>query len=161
MVLTAVAFTVVLAAGRGRWLTAVEVALLAALGLLVAPLAAFGAYFGAWHAVRHVARLLEEDPRNTDDLQGGHLARPLGRFALAAALPTAVALGTVLLLWSLADGWRGFVTANLSLLAGLTVPHVVVVTWWDRHQRTGRDVGAHDHGGHQLGGLHGRGRGHA
>jgi len=138
VVLTAVALTVVRRLRRRRWLGALEVALLAAVGLLVAPLAAFGAYFGAWHAVRHVGRMIAQDPASTPDLAAGRMLRPLGRFARAAAAPTAVSLAALAALWALAGGWQGFVTANLALLAGLTVPHVLVVTWWDRyHARRG------------------------
>ena len=145
--LTTTAITVVLGAVgatlahrllQRRWLAALEVALLTAVGLLVAPLAAFGAYFGAWHAVRHIGRMLTEDPANATDLAHGHLLRPLARFALTAAAPTAVSLTALAGLWALADGWQGFVTANLALLAGLTVPHVLVVAWSDRHQNRTR-----------------------
>ncbi|WP_432487272.1 Brp/Blh family beta-carotene 15,15'-dioxygenase [Kineococcus sp. SYSU DK018] len=135
LVLSAVVLTVARRLHRRRRLAAAEVALLAAVGLLVPPLVAFGAYFGGWHAVRHVGRLLAEDPANTGDLAAGRLARPLGRFALAAAAPTAVSLAALGALWSTTDGWRGFVTADLAVLAGLTVPHVLVVAWWDRHPR--------------------------
>jgi Brp/Blh family beta-carotene 15,15'-monooxygenase len=118
-----------------RWLAAAEVTLLAAVGATVPPLVAFGAYFGGWHAVRHVARLLAQDPASTDDLASGRVAVPLARFARAAAVPTAVSLLALAALWSLADGWRGFVTADLSVLAGLTVPHAAVVAWWDGQSR--------------------------
>jgi len=133
LVLGAVVLTCVHRVSRRRLLGAVEVALLAAVGLLVSPLAAFGAYFGAWHGLRHIARMLSEDPANTTDLARGHLLRPVGTFALTAAAPTAISLAALVGLWTLAGGWRGFVTANLALLAGLTLPHVVVVAWADRH----------------------------
>lgn len=116
-------------------LPAAEVALLAGVGLTVPPLVAFGAYFGGWHAVRHVARLITADPANDLDLDSGRLLRPVGRFAVSAAAPTAVSLAALAALWAVADGWRGFVTANLALLAGLTVLHALVVAWWDRHPR--------------------------
>ncbi|WP_432497543.1 Brp/Blh family beta-carotene 15,15'-dioxygenase [Kineococcus gypseus] len=134
-VLAAVAITLARRLRRRRPLAAAEVALLAAVGLLVPPLVAFGAYFGGWHAVRHVGRLLAQDPANAVDLAVGRLLRPLGRFALAAAVPTALSLAALGALWSLAGGWRGFVTADLAVLAGLTVPHALVVAWWDRRAR--------------------------
>jgi len=77
---------------------------------------------------------VREDPANATDLERGRLARPVSRFALAAAVPTAVSLAALGGSWALAGGWQGFVGANLALLAGLTLPHVLVVTWWDRHQ---------------------------
>ncbi|WP_432521477.1 Brp/Blh family beta-carotene 15,15'-dioxygenase [Kineococcus sp. SYSU DK006] len=134
LVLAAVAVTLVHRLRRRRWLAAGEVALLAAVGLLVAPLAAFGAYFGAWHALRHIARMVAEDPGNAADLAAGRLARPVARFAVGAAVPTVASLAALAGSWALAGGWRGFVTANLALLAGLTVPHVLVVVWWDRRR---------------------------
>ena len=117
---------------RGRVLPVAELGLLVALAVVVSPLAAFGAYFGAWHALRHTARLVETDPASALDLVAGRAGRPWGRFALKAALPTTAALGTLLVLWSVAGGWRAFVAADLALLAGLTVPHVLVVAWSDR-----------------------------
>ena len=114
-----------------------ELALLAVTAVVAPPLAAFGAYFGGWHSVRHLARLLAEDPANAPELRAGRLARPLARFARAAALPTAAALATVLALWALAGGWRAFVAADLVVLAALTAPHLVVVAWLDRRARGG------------------------
>jgi hypothetical protein len=39
-------------------------------------------------------------------------------------------------LWAAARGWQEFVAADLSVLAALTVPHVVVVGWLDAQQRS-------------------------
>lgn len=121
---------------QGRLLEASELGLLVAAMLVLSPLAAFGAYFGGWHAVRHLARLLHEDPRNTPDLIRGRLARPLLRFARSAFLPTLISLIALALLWDLADGWRDLVAAHLALLAALTVPHMVTVAWLDRSHRS-------------------------
>jgi Brp/Blh family beta-carotene 15,15'-monooxygenase len=110
---------------------AAELAGLVVLALVVPPLAAFGAYFGCWHAVRHVARVVAEDPGSAADLAAGRLGRPLRRFAVRAALPTAAVLGVLCLLWSTAGGWRTFVATDLPLLAALTLPHVLVVSWLD------------------------------
>jgi Brp/Blh family beta-carotene 15,15'-monooxygenase len=116
---------------RRRFLEAVELATLLLLGLVVPPLAAFGVYFGAWHSVRHLARVLAEDSASTRELAAGVIGRPLSRFALAAAAPTVVVLLVLGLLWSFAGGWRGLVGTHLPLLAALTVPHVLVVSWLD------------------------------
>jgi Brp/Blh family beta-carotene 15,15'-monooxygenase len=72
-----------------RRLFAVEILMLVALFVILPPLPAFGAYFGGWHAVRHVARLVRDDPRNGSDLDRGHLLGPMARYARAAAVPTA------------------------------------------------------------------------
>ena len=110
--------------------------LLTVAGLVVPVAAFFGAYFGTWHSGRHTARLVAEDPVNAADLAAGRLGRPLLRFARIAALPTTAALATVLALWVSAGGWEAFVAADLAVLAALTVPHVVVVTWLDSRQRS-------------------------
>jgi beta-carotene 15,15'-dioxygenase len=115
-----------------RWLEAAEVAVLLALVLLAPPFAAFGVWFGSWHAVRHVARVVADDPA------GGRAA--LRRFAVAAALPTAAVLAVGALLWSVAGGWTGLVATALPLLAALTLPHALVVAWLDR-TRTGATLG--------------------
>jgi Brp/Blh family beta-carotene 15,15'-monooxygenase len=124
------------AAVRRRWLEAAEVAALLALALVVPPVAAFGIYFGCWHAVRHTARVVAEDPANRWDLTAGRLARPVRRFAVAAALPTTAVLVVLAVLGSAADGWRGFVATDLPLLAALTLPHALVVTWLDSAEST-------------------------
>ncbi|SDM29424.1 beta-carotene 15,15'-monooxygenase, Brp/Blh family [Geodermatophilus siccatus] len=121
-----------------RWLDAAELGVLTALVLVVPPLAAFGVWFGCWHAVRHVARVGAEDPGNRADLVAGRLGRPLRRFAVQAALPTAAVLVVLALLWSTADGWRAFVATDVPVLAALTLPHVLVVGWLDRLESGGR-----------------------
>ncbi|MEX5719609.1 Brp/Blh family beta-carotene 15,15'-dioxygenase [Geodermatophilus maliterrae] len=118
-----------------RWPEAAEVGVLLVLVLVVPPLAAFGVWFGCWHSVRHVARVLAADPANAADLAAGRLAAPLRRFALAAALPTAAALVVLAVLWSAADGEGDLLATTLPLLAALTLPHVLVVAWLDRAPR--------------------------
>ncbi len=112
----------------GRWLEAAEVAVLLALVLLAPPFAASGVWFGCRHSVRHVARVVADDPGDDPDA--------LRRFAVAAALPTAAVLAVGALLWSAGDGWTGLVATALPLLAALTLPHALVVAWLDR-TRTG------------------------
>ncbi|MGY1682355.1 beta-carotene 15,15'-dioxygenase, Brp/Blh family [Geodermatophilus sp. SYSU D01176] len=120
---------------RRQLVEAAELAGLVVLVLVVPPLAAFGVYFGCWHAVRHVARVVAEDPGSAADLAAGRLGRPLRRFAVRAAPPTAAVLVVLALLWSAAGGWRAFVAADLPLLAALTLPHVLVVGWLDAAPR--------------------------
>lgn len=119
---------------RGRRAEAVDLGLLVLLAVLVHPLAAFGVYFGAWHSVRHLARTLVDDPGNARLLADGRLGAALRRFAVSAALPTLASLLLVGALVVAADGWRGFASEYLALLAGLTVPHLVTVAWADRRR---------------------------
>ncbi|MGY1697026.1 Brp/Blh family beta-carotene 15,15'-dioxygenase [Geodermatophilus sp. SYSU D00814] len=116
----------------GRWLEAAEVAVLLTLVVVAPPFAAFGVWFGCWHSVRHLARVLADDPAGAGDLAAGRLGRPLRRFAAAAALPTLIALAVLAALWSAAGGWRGFLATDLPVLAALTLPHALVVGWLDR-----------------------------
>ncbi|MGY1731010.1 Brp/Blh family beta-carotene 15,15'-dioxygenase [Geodermatophilus sp. SYSU D01045] len=119
----------------GRWLEAAEVAVLLVLVLTVPPLAAFGVWFGCWHAVRHVARLVAADPANAGDLARGRLGAPLRRFAVAGALPTLAVLAALALLWPAAGGWRGSLATALPVLAALTLPHALAVARLDRAAR--------------------------
>ncbi|MDP9390151.1 MAG: hypothetical protein M3P89_01910 [Actinomycetota bacterium] len=105
--------------------------------LAAPPLVAFGVYFGAWHSVRHVARMVAEDPANAADLADGRLAAPLARFSTAATLPTVAVLAALAVLWSAAGGGYGLVVTHLPLLAALTLPHVLVVAWLDRQASRG------------------------
>ena len=134
-VLAVVAAAVGVRMARRRFAAAAELVLLTVAALVVPAAAFFGAYFGTWHSGRHTARLVAEDPANGADLGAGRLGRPLLRFARTAALPTVAAVATVLALWVTAGGWEAFVAADLAVLAALTVPHVVVVTWLDARQR--------------------------
>ncbi|MCZ2839202.1 Brp/Blh family beta-carotene 15,15'-dioxygenase [Modestobacter sp. VKM Ac-2985] len=122
-----------LARGRPGW--AAEAGVLAALFALAPPAAAFGVYFGGWHAVRHIGRLLVLDPRNADDLAAGRLGAPLRRYAAAAAAPTGVALTGIALL-VLSAQRPDWTAGALAVLLGLTVPHMAVVALLDR--RAGR-----------------------
>jgi Brp/Blh family beta-carotene 15,15'-monooxygenase len=112
--LAAVAAAVTAATGwllaRRRRREAAELALVAGVFVVAPPLAAFGAYFGLWHAVRHTGRLLD-------------LAR-------AGALPSAAALAAVAVLWQLGD--VAGLQAQVSVLLALTFPHAAVVWALDR-----------------------------
>ncbi len=123
---------------RQRWSAAVETVLLLVLFTVAPPLAAFGVYFGLWHALRHTARLIADDPANRADLDAGRMLRPLRRFAVEAAVPSAVALGTVVALVQLAAGHDGLVPPVFCVLLALTVPHVVIVARLDSDDRDDR-----------------------
>ena len=110
---------------------AAEVVLLALLFVAVPPLAAFGVYFGAWHGLRHTARLIGRDPRSHADLAAGRLRRPLRRFGVSAALPTLVAGTSAAALVLVAGQHTGLTGTVFSVLLALTVPHLVVVAALD------------------------------
>ena len=115
----------------GAGLTVKANALLA----LAPPLAAFGIYFGGWHAPRHTARLLDlarggypGDANTSAAAPGwGSAAVVLGR---SAALPSVAALATVGALWAARD--LASIQAEVSVLLALTFPHAAVVMALDR-----------------------------
>ncbi|HEU4675183.1 MAG TPA: Brp/Blh family beta-carotene 15,15'-dioxygenase [Motilibacteraceae bacterium] len=117
-----------------RLLDAGELALLLATFWLAPPLAAFGVYFGCWHAVRHTGRLL--DLARQQDVDAGW-SRALRRLLVAGSWPTAVALLGVLGLWALHG--RTSLQAEVGVLLALTFPHAAVVWTLDRRAaRTGQ-----------------------
>ena len=124
---------------RRRRLEALELCVLLGVALLLPPPVALGLFFGAWHSVRHVARVLTEDSASASP---GRPAAALLRFLRSAAAPTAVALGALLLLQQLVDSGEGLTAALVPVLAALTVPHALVVTWLDRVQGASRDQAA-------------------
>jgi Brp/Blh family beta-carotene 15,15'-monooxygenase len=141
--LIAAGATLRLVAG-GRRVEAGELVLLTATFAVVHPFAAFGVYFGLWHALRHTARLV--------DLAAADGAVRIGvrRFAVQAALPTAGALAvlagvlvTARLAGAPASGASSLLAAEIATLAALTFPHTGVVTLLDeaRRRASGRSAG--------------------
>ncbi|MGN6242127.1 MAG: Brp/Blh family beta-carotene 15,15'-dioxygenase [Motilibacteraceae bacterium] len=119
-----------------RLLDAAELALLLASFWLAPPLAAFGVYFGCWHAVRHTGRLL--DLARQQDVDAGW-ARAVRRLAVAGSWPTVVALLGVLGLWLLHG--RTSLQAEVGVLLALTFPHAAVVWAMDRRSAPERSRG--------------------
>jgi Brp/Blh family beta-carotene 15,15'-monooxygenase len=114
---------------RGRALEAGELLLVAAVFAVAPPLAAFGAYFGLWHAVKHTGRLLDLAREPGGEARWRAAAVRLVR---AAALPTAAALSAVTALWLLGDA--AGLQVQVSVLLALTFPHAAVVWLLDRRQ---------------------------
>ena len=117
-----------------RWV-ALDIAIVGALGLIAPPLVAFAVWFGGWHAIRHCARMLTVEPGCASLVSTGRDRSAVLRLIRLAALPSAAALATVLVL-----GWFTVTASDpavvvaeiLRLLLALTVPHMVVVWWLDR-----------------------------
>jgi Brp/Blh family beta-carotene 15,15'-monooxygenase len=126
--------------GRRPRRTALEAVVLVAFFAVVPPVLAVGLYFTLWHSVRHILRLELTDPVAAEELRRGRLLRPFLRFAHEAWPITAIAvvmlLAVALLLRSADLG------VYLLLLAALTTPHAVVVSWMDRRQGTWSPAGA-------------------
>lgn len=124
---------------RRAWrVDAAETVLLWAFFLLVPPVLAIGFYFPLWHSLRHVGRLIDLEEGGHDALVDGEATTALWRFArdaLPLTLVSVVLLGVVAAavpagVGSLTD----VAAAYLVLLAVLTLPHFVVVTYLDRRQ---------------------------
>lgn len=110
------------------------------MALVAPPVLTFAVFFGAWHSLRHLARLLRPGsvtaPRPDGPVTAGRLDRRVLSWSAAGSI-AAVAVVTAVLVWS------GLTTVQLLavLVAGLlalTVPHAVVVAWFDtRHPTPG------------------------
>jgi Brp/Blh family beta-carotene 15,15'-monooxygenase len=186
MVAVVVAVGLAALARRRQFLDAAELGLLTLMFAVAPPLAAFGLYFGCWHAVRHTGRLLDlarrhlaQRPVEPRQLDPGQLDRalPQVRWSAASALlarasvwPSAVALLAVLLLWSSRE--LAGLQAEVAVLLALTVPHAAVVWVLDRRQAVGvgaerqngrcdrrRPVNAHHRAGRAAGPPAGAGAG--
>ncbi|MBT0567711.1 Brp/Blh family beta-carotene 15,15'-dioxygenase [Williamsia sp. CHRR-6] len=133
--------TVVIAARRHHRGLIVDVALIAALGALAPPLVAFAVWFGGWHSVRHLSRLLLEHPSLRTRVQAGDTRSALRALLRWAAAPTAAAVVFMLIVAVLidraADPTAALGTALVVLLA-LTVPHMGVVAALDHQARRGQ-----------------------
>lgn len=125
----------------GRSLELAELLLVAGTFALAPPLAAFGIYFGGWHAVRHTARLLDLArgtlPTCSSAPAGGSSWGPAAtRLGRSAALPTLGALVAVGMLWKARD--LAGIQAEIGVLLALTFPHAAVVLALDRRAASAR-----------------------
>ena len=117
---------------QGRTRATLELAALTVLGYVVAPLLAFAIYFGLWHALRHTARLAEHT-------HGSISARTIWR-TFAQGLPSLIgAIAVVGILAALASSFTvsgAWLWFGLAIVWGLTVPHMIMVSAFDRRQRS-------------------------
>jgi len=131
---------------RGRVGPVAELALLALLGLSAPPVLAFGIFFGAWHSLRHTARLLAlpaaplpaaSGSVSSGPVAAGYTGPTLDRrtFACAGGGSVLVAAAAITVLWGTGTAAPGLVAAAVSALLALTVPHTAVVLWLDRRSR--------------------------
>ncbi|WP_458188028.1 Brp/Blh family beta-carotene 15,15'-dioxygenase [Haladaptatus sp. NG-WS-4] len=124
---------------RRLWrLDAIETTLLAVYFAAVPPILAIGVYFCVWHSLRHIARIVCLDEASVRDLADGNVRSPLRRFVYDA---TPLTVGALVLLAGVAvvvpvppETVPEAVGLYLVFIAGLTLPHVVVVTLLDREQ---------------------------
>jgi len=128
VILAAVVVSIIVLLHTGRPIAAVHLGILAALGIFAAPLLAFAVYFGAWHALRHTARLAEH--RYGDITWAG-----IGRVTL---MGTPALVGTIVVV-AVATAFTGSLAAlapwlwiGLAVVWGLTVPHMSLVEYFDR-----------------------------
>ncbi len=116
---------------------AFELVLLSLVFATCPPLAAFGVYFGLWHAVRFTGRLvdavrLHDSLVSRVDRGGAAAVRHLMRLSVA---PTVVALGAVGVVISL--GGVVTIQAQVAVLLAVTFPHAAVVAWLDARRPSG------------------------
>ena len=127
------------AENSGAWFVdAGEMLGLTAFFLVVPPILAVGVYFCFWHSLRHIVRTVLVHDDSAAAVDRGEVTAVAGRFALDAAPMTAGALALLGVLYVLvprAPGeLSGLVALYLVLIAVLTLPHVVIVSWLDREQ---------------------------
>jgi len=123
---------------RRTWLFDVsELAFLCAYFSLVPPILAVGCYFCFWHSLRHVVRLIALDGRSVAAIRAGSLLRACARFgrdALPLTLLSIVLVAATAVLLGATREPLELVGVYLVVIAALTVPHVVIVSWLDREQ---------------------------
>lgn len=117
-----------------RWEVVADLAVIGAAGLLLPPLLAFGLWFGWWHGLRHLGRLLTLEPGSAAHLAAGDRRRAVRRLAAVAAWPTVAAAAAAAALVAVtltSSDPREALGRGLVVLLALTVPHMVVVLGLD------------------------------
>jgi len=112
-----------------------ELAGLAVFFVVTPAILAVGTYLIAWHAPRHVARLIAASPAQAALPPGASLwawtkeAAPLTLISIAGLAALAATA------WSVPAASEAVAGAALALVAALTFPHAIVVAWMDHRQR--------------------------
>ncbi len=127
VVLTLNAAVALAALLAGRLWESAQTTLVVAVFVVAPPLAAFAVYFGFWHSLRHIGRVLA--------LPGLGAARlstraAIARYAWHAALPTVAVAVALPIVW--ATGSRTVLTSLFVLLLALTFPHMRTIAGLDR-----------------------------
>lgn len=124
---------------KGWALDAGETGLLIVFFLSVPPILAIGIYFCFWHALRHITRLVAVDQRASAALETGNWKKTVWRFTRDAAPLTFVSILLLGILYMISPGTPStiaeYIALYLVLIAVLTLPHVVVVSWMDYRQQ--------------------------
>ncbi len=127
VVLTLNAAVALAALLAGRMWDSAQTTLVVVVFIVAPPLAAFAVYFGFWHSLRHIGRVLA--------LPGLGAARlstraAIARYAWHAALPTVAVAVALPIVW--ATGSRTVITSLFVLLLALTFPHMHTIAGLDR-----------------------------
>ena len=117
------------------WRGAVELASLTLLGLVATPLIAFAVYFAAWHSLRHTARLAQD----TDDALSLKRIGRVVRTGLPALGATVAVVAVVVVGTSRGSSLGSWLWVALAVVWGLTVPHMLAVSRFDRLRRRARE----------------------
>ena len=120
---------------RAALLDAGELAGLAVFFIVTPAILAVGTYLIAWHAPRHVARLIAASPAQAALPPGAALrawTREAAPLTLASLAGLAALAATA---WSVPAASEAVAGAALALLAALTFPHAITVAWMDHRQR--------------------------
>jgi hypothetical protein len=121
---------------------AIDVALPALVLYAAPPRLGFGCYFGAWHAPRHLALLLERDPR------GGTYGARFARFVREAAPNSAIAAAFAALAYVFRRPSDSMEDLAPALILAITIPHQLAVwTIEVTSRRTSLEIREYDENG--------------
>lgn len=124
---------------KREWLTyAGETALLTLYFAVVPPFLAIGLYFCAWHSLRHIARLMLIDQHSRQAIERQQPITAFGHFMRQALPTTLIALTMIVVILVVVPGGLDDILSSaaiyLMVIAALTLPHTVIVTWMDAAQ---------------------------